>query len=135
MHHIMTAWLPKACWMTSRLLLEEIDVKDKSQDFCEELVRRFDDLAPMLQEHIEDNDEILPHVFMGDITRYVLSDGLQRQELVRCLDDALRKGGEEIQNLIAVSFVENLESDEELERALRNVQADAMREEWRRQRT
>ncbi|TWT96121.1 hypothetical protein Pla108_32030 [Botrimarina colliarenosi] len=102
--------------------------------FVEDLVERFDDLRTIFQEHVADNDEILPHLFMGDVTRYVLSGGSQRQELVRHLNDALRTGEEYIENLIAVSFVENLESEEELERALRDAQADALREEWRRQR-
>lgn len=109
-------------------------MKDDAQDFCEELVRRFNELAPLLQEHVADYDEILPHVFMGDVTRYVLSGTPQREELLRHLNDALRNGGEEIQNLIAVSFVENLESEEKLQRALQGVEAEALREEWRRQR-
>lgn len=105
------------------------------QQFCEQLARRFDDLAPFLQEHVADNDEILPHVFMGDVTRYALSGGAQRRELVRHLNERMRKGEKDVQNLIAISFVANLENGEQLERALQDVQGDALREEWHRQRS
>lgn len=109
-------------------------MKDDTQDFCEELVREFNELAPLLQEHVADYDDILPHVFMADVTRCIVSGCPCRQELVRYLNDALSNGAKEVQNLIAVSFVENLETEEQLERALQDVHAEALREEWRRQR-
>ena len=106
---------------------------EQSKAFCEHLGRMFPDLALVLKEHKADNDEILPHLFMADVTRYILSDGPNRKPLVSYLDKSLRGEREETQNVIAVSFVEHLESDQELERALRGVTAEALREEWRRQ--
>jgi hypothetical protein len=119
--------------------LEEIDMHDKEYNkilskeisFVQDLVQRFNELAPLLQEHVSDNYEILPHVFMGDVTRYVLSDGSQRQELMRHLNDAFVNGATVVRDLIAVSFVENIESEEELACALQDAQAEALREEWR----
>lgn len=102
----------------------------KEVPFIQDLVQRFNDLGSQLQEHVADNDEILPHVFMGDVTRYVLSDGSQRQELVCHLNDAFVNGPTEVRDLIAVSFVENIESEEELERALYDVPAEPLRAEW-----
>ena len=36
-----------------------------------ELVTQVPELAPRLAEHQQDYDEILPHVFFGDVVRYV----------------------------------------------------------------
>ncbi|WP_237225587.1 hypothetical protein [Rubinisphaera sp. JC750] len=109
-------------------------MKNQTQHFCEELAARFDVLAPLMQEHISDFDEVLPHVFMADVARFVLSERLHRQEIVRVLEHNFREAAHDIQDLIAVSFVENLESREHIDRALDGVQAEALREEWDRQR-
>ena len=42
-------------------------------------------------------------------------------------------GGGDVVNLTAVSFVENLADSDELESALKGVDAEAIRAEWRRQ--
>ena len=88
--------------------------------FVKASAARFPELKTLLEEHTKDNDgEILPYVFLGDVTRYVLSllfagssgDLEARRELRRILDyleDAYSNGGEEIQDLIALSFLENL---------------------------
>ena len=120
--------------MISLRLSGGTDMANNTQQFCEELVQNFNNLGPILIEHVSDNDEILPHVFLGDVTRYVLADGIQRRELVRFLDDRFTKGEKDIRDLIAVSFIENLESEEELEHATQDVKADALCEEWHRQR-
>ncbi|MBR9804081.1 hypothetical protein GYB59_21360 [bacterium] len=109
-------------------------MKNQTQHFCEELVTRFGVLAPLMQEHISDFDEVLPHVFVADVARYVLSESLHRQEIVRVLDDNFREAAHDIQDLIAVSFIENLESEEHLNRVLDGVHAEALRAEWDRQR-
>lgn len=45
------------------------------QDWCTQLVTRLigdaPALAPRLEDHLVDNGELLPHVFMGDVTRFV----------------------------------------------------------------
>jgi len=69
------------------------------------------------------------HRFSGT-TRYVLSGGSQRQEIVRHLNGAFVNGATEVRDLIAVSFVENIDSEEELELALQDVTAEALRAEW-----
>jgi hypothetical protein len=87
--------------------------------FVRSIVARFPGLTTLLDEHIENNfGEVLPHVFFGDVTRYVLSlvatndDSLSpRRELRDVLDyleEAYTGGDEELQELIAVSFLENL---------------------------
>ncbi len=107
---------------------------NNTQQFCEELVQNFNNLGPILIEHVSDNDEILPHVFLGDVTRYVLADGIQHANSYAFLMIDLQKEKRTLRDLIAVSFIENLESEEELKHATQDVKADALCEEWHRQR-
>jgi len=90
-------------------------------------------MAEMLKEHVADYDELLPHVFMGEVSRYVASEAECTQQIVEYLEQRFRERNEDIQELIAVSFVENFPRREDFERALKGVDADALREEWQRQ--
>ena len=72
-------------------------------------------LLPLLQEHLEDqNGEILPHVFMADIARWCISriikgNGKDRIVLNILHDfENIYHEYEEIDELIMVSFLENL---------------------------
>lgn len=89
--------------------------------FVKDLAGRFSGLAELLKEHARDNSgEILPHVFFGDLTRYVLSlhtaaagageSGSRRElrEILNLLEGAFSAGDPSLQELIAVSFLENL---------------------------
>lgn len=89
--------------------------------FIRSFVARFPGLSAVLDEHTKDHfGEILPHVFFGDITRYVLAlfsaeshgGGLSpRRELLQILDfleEVYSGGDEELQELISVSFLEDL---------------------------
>lgn len=66
-----------------------------------------------IDEHIAFNDEVLPHLLVGDLTRFVL-DARRRgkddlvQRALAFLDDALRNGDDMVANLVCVSFVENV---------------------------
>ena len=106
----------------------------KAKVFCEELVHKVPLLAGLLKEHLEDYDELLPHVFMSEVSRYVISHREGRKQIGEFLDECFRDYGDDIQNLIAVSFVENLVSEDEFERALDGASADALRKEWQQQR-
>lgn len=108
------------------------DAPRTSPEFIEWLVGRHADLAPILDEHLADNGELLPHVFFGDVTRHASAmaragtntdavDGLLGD-----LDDSLSlaKDDDQVDNLIGVSFVENAQgipgdAEEELRRRLR----------------
>jgi len=87
---------------------------DTTASFIEELLRRVPDLKPIYDEHLFDNDALLPHVFMGDVTRFsVAGAGNPRMEasitnLLEHLEDGLRIGNDAVKELICVSFVENL---------------------------
>ncbi|MEV6343288.1 hypothetical protein [Actinoplanes sp. NPDC051851] len=88
-------------------------MSDSSQAFVRRLVTDFPGLRPLYDEHIADNDELLDHMFFYVVTQWVV-EGFQAgrdQEWLRLLDylDAgLREGDADVQELIGVSFVENL---------------------------
>lgn len=91
-------------------------------DFVVRLVGRIPFLEPTMREHLADNfGEVLPHVFFGDLTRLVVGDvsptadasiagagAAEFRELLDALEEAFAAGPEEISELIAVSFLENL---------------------------
>jgi hypothetical protein len=78
------------------------------------LRERIPEFGPSIDESVGFNDgEVLPHVIFGDLTRFVLAARHRHDtDLVRrCLsflDEALREGDEMMQNLVQVSFVENV---------------------------
>jgi hypothetical protein len=97
-----------------------------------ELVERFPGLRDQFDEHVRDNEEVLPHVFFGDVTRYVLDlyrrsregDSAARAELqalLAFLDERFAAGGPDEQNLLAVSFVENLPKPHEDDDGIRDL--------------
>jgi len=81
------------------------------------LLNRFDVLRPLLEEHLEDQDgEVLPHLLMADIERWaeveIAKRGHEARDLVQgvldFLEEAYATQGSEVEELIAVSFLEHL---------------------------
>ncbi|MBN9090663.1 MAG: hypothetical protein J0J01_27440 [Reyranella sp.] len=83
------------------------------------MAERFPGLKHPLDEHIEANDEILPHVFFYDVTLYVLALAASvrlgskpaERELRAILDlfeERFTNGSEDVQELISASFLENV---------------------------
>ena len=71
----------------------------------------FPDLLPLLQEHLEDNEgEMLPHLYLADVMRWLAKRATVREDLCRAilrwLEDAYATGNEEIRGLLTVSGVE-----------------------------
>lgn len=80
-----------------------------------ELVRDHPDLQPLLDEHLDDFHELLPHLLIADVCRWVLANyaGVPREvrRLLAWLEDHFETGGAErmrLDDLIAVSFIEHL---------------------------
>lgn len=91
---------------------------DATEEFSRSLVVEVPSLAPVLDEHLADmDDELLPHMFFGDVTRWAdeaaadPSKDAELGRLLELLDEGLASGSEEVQDLITVSFLENLEDD------------------------
>jgi len=82
--------------------------------FIEELLIAVPELRAVYSIHIFDNGELLPHLFMGDVTRFVLqiAQSASSQEMLRKLlvtvEDGLRSSEPDVPNFVALSFVENL---------------------------
>ena len=73
-------------------------------------------LALTLDAHLESNGEILPHVFFGDVTRYVearvnCGDTETVKQILAVFEDAVSSSDAQARDLIGASFLENLETD------------------------
>lgn len=89
------------------------------ENVTEGLLQRAPELRPLLDEHIQQYDELLPHVFFGDVTRFVMDrvraeggagnhDPVARR-ILGFLEDAMASSDENVQELVSVSFLENLD--------------------------
>src|SRR5262245_13033672 len=93
-------------------------MSEQTIEFVKSTVARFPNLRPILVEHMRDDfGEILPHLFFSGLTRYVqsllplgASKGSQSelQEILDYLEEVYSRGNDELCELIAVSFLENL---------------------------
>ena len=76
------------------------------------------------EEHIRYNDELLVHVLMSDLLRYIGShftgvstvpaqpaSGNEVRAVLQILDGAIMAGNADLENAIAVSFIEGIESE------------------------
>lgn len=107
----------------------------------DELAEAVPEFRSTIQEHIADNGEALQHVLFGDLTRFVEAAWEEGdEELVRrCLaflESALTNGDEKTNNLVAVSFVENVgpwdkEKSGFIETWPTGLRAEARRQGWR----
>ena len=97
-------------------------MSNSTNAFVLSLIKIVANLNRLYDEHIEDYDELLPHVFFGELTRYVVnlyksildcsSDTKRWDELdtiLVYLENGISGNDEKVQELIAVSFLENLD--------------------------
>jgi hypothetical protein len=105
------------------------------------LFYRFKVLRPLLQEHLEDQDGgVLPHLLMADIERWAEAeiakgdDGARAtvREVLAFLEDAYATQGNEVEELIAVSFLEHVPRPGESGSQLRELVGPRLAEELRR---
>jgi hypothetical protein len=92
-----------------------------------------------IDEHIADNGEVLQHPLFGDLTRFVVAAHERGDdELVRrCLaflELALLSDDDRLNNLVAVSFIENVGPYEKAMRRFIKSWPNGLREEAQRQR-
>jgi len=86
------------------------------------LVDRVPLLRPLLQEHLDDYDGVLPHLFLADVVRFISSElGSEvRSDVSGALEGLFRGGNEHDRELIAVSFLENLPQESKPGGSMRN---------------
>jgi hypothetical protein len=85
------------------------------ETFAEDLARIDPRLAELLAEHRRDNDEVLPDVFLGEVTRFAGElakqggpDGYVLDGLLAAIERAVTSGDADVEELVVVSFLENL---------------------------
>src|SRR5262245_36530767 len=105
-----------------------------SEKFVNGLLEQVTSLKTIYDKHIRDNDELLPHVLMGAVTRFAIAESSKPQSrelvtLLRYLEDGLQKGSEEITELIVVSFVENLVGEKIATESLKPLMGPLLRSE------
>ena len=85
------------------------------QLFCRDLPVAIPELKPILEEHIKDNDELLPYVFLGAYVwpwfESLFNSGTERglqlcRQYMSALEVELARHHEETSNLIGVAFLE-----------------------------
>lgn len=87
---------------------------DDSASFVVRLLRAVPELESRYEQHMTDNDSLLPHVFMGEVSRFAVSEAGRPasnealKRLLEFLEREIGSGSLEIEQLIVVSFVENL---------------------------
>ena len=128
----------------TKLSRAEIEAKQQQRtsamlSFMQELLDEVPELNGVYQEHIEFMDEILSHPLMGDVTRFVIDQhrneiGSKAESPVlnRCLavlERGMNAKEDVVQELVAVSFVENLAQSDELYYSLREKLGPALREQ------
>jgi hypothetical protein len=101
----------------------------------EKLVSISPNLEELYREHIDDYDELLPHVFMGEITRNLVEEfskstiSEEALEVLHTIESSFVNGGDSIEELISVSFVENLVGLNPQEDAIRRYLGKALTKE------
>lgn len=102
--------------------------------FCAVLVNNAPSLEPVLADHLQDNGELLPYVFLADVARWAersaVTDPESVDELVSLLNHGLAVGSTSVVTLICAGFVEALSRGTmllpRLTGALRTARADAV---------
>ena len=105
-----------------------------SDTFARGLVAECPALQPIFEEHMRANDELLAHLFMEDVTRFVV-DATTKPELrqpleliLNTIEEGLKLGSDDVEGLIVVSFVENLLGEDDAVSALLPLMGPGLRE-------
>ena len=71
-------------------------------------------LTHVLDEHVADNDQFLPHVFMADVTRWLCADRAPNtvRDVIAVIADHFERGQTDVRDVILASFLENLDPDD-----------------------
>ena len=85
-------------------------------------------LMPILQEHLDDNECVLPHVLLADVERWTEArlrrhgeTDEQLSQLLSFLESEYLMGHPHVQELISVSFLEHIPRGDDPAAALRSL--------------
>lgn len=115
---------------------------ERTVSFVTLMAAQFPALGRLRAEHVNDNvGETLPHVFLGDVTRHVLSlldetsghvtSQSELHDILQAFEDAYTTGDEDIQELIVVSFLEHLPYPGETGAEIRDMLGPNLRRQLR----
>ncbi len=62
------------------------------EQFCRALAERFPTASRILVEHLDDYDNLLPHVFLAELTRHLLRGPADVTPIVQSLEDSFSGG-------------------------------------------
>src|SRR5262245_6756332 len=89
-------------------------------DLLRDMIVAAPEIEFVRRQHIVDHHELLPHVLLRDVTRWIISHHPQAR-LLAVLEHHLSTGSEEVRNVIAVSFLGNLEKGEPADERVRRT--------------
>jgi hypothetical protein len=100
-------------WGVAARATAEPAVTWSSAEIHERLVEAIPEFSPRLDEHVADFEEVLPHTLFTTLTRFILDahrdgDDALVAKCLAFLAAAMRSQDEEIENLVAVDFVETV---------------------------
>lgn len=86
-------------------------MSNATQEAIDTLVKLHPELAPVLAEHVEDNEgEVLPHLVMADVIRWLVAhcdtDPAVCRSVLDWMEERFHDGPDEVRGMIAVSGVE-----------------------------
>lgn len=90
------------------------------------LLRAEPALKAVLREHLADNGELLSHLYIADVTRWLVANG-PGAPVLAVLETALVDGDAEVRDIILASFIENIEQDEPSYQPLRSALGPSLR--------
>jgi hypothetical protein len=61
----------------------------------------------LIAAHLAENDEVLPHLLMADVTRWLIAEGPE-PHVLKVLEHHATVGDAQVHDVIGASFVENL---------------------------
>jgi hypothetical protein len=91
-----------------------VEIERKENMFIYKIIKILPDLEIVLDDHIKDYDELLPFVFMGDVTRFVtlnlqkISLSGELKKIMNEFESAFIDNDPDVVNLIVLGFFENL---------------------------
>lgn len=91
-------------------------MSDQTEAFARQVAGSVPALGDLLAEHLEDNNGVLlPHVYFGAVSQWVDDEltthpeSTSARRVLEQIDAASATGGDDVRELINVSFLENLE--------------------------
>ena len=108
------------------------------QQLVQQLLTEVPCLRALYEEHLRDYNELLPHVFMGSVVRFVVSEvegGTPPLEhaavgqILGVIEAALASLSPEVSELASVSFAENLAEHRDVVRKLKADLGPRLRQE------